>query len=115
MSPLAILFLVVVALAIVRLLGHGRSPAGGHDSWRTRQWAEEPGARDAGFRPIRPGAIEGPRRACSLPVCRASNPPHARFCRMCGQPMVAADEPRLERECPAGLPESTTKEYAAHT
>ncbi len=76
--PFGIVFMVVMVLIIVR----GTAAAGR----RTRDRDRYPrprhlsGSDQASFGP----EIEAGGWRCIVPNCRASNPAHARYCRMCG-------------------------------
>ena len=72
--PISIIFMVVMVLIIVRgMAGAGRRS-------RRRQGPDMSEVHDA-YLGMEAGT--GGWR-CVIPNCRASNPAHARYCRMCG-------------------------------
>ncbi len=76
--PLGLLFMVMILVFIIRgLAGAGR---------RGRYREGPPWRKAASDLPDPYGGPEAGAGAwrCNLPNCRAVNPPHARYCRMCG-------------------------------
>ncbi len=78
MPLFAFIFFAIVFLLIV---------GGVFRAIRCWTWDDEPPSR--GMQASGPRASDGfefGRWQCGLTNCRAYNPPHARFCRMCGKP-----------------------------
>ncbi|HVP13099.1 MAG TPA: hypothetical protein VMV94_18130 [Phycisphaerae bacterium] len=53
---------------------------------RNREADSAGGTADAGEDPSPGEPLQAGRWECRHPNCRAINPPHGRYCRMCGRP-----------------------------